>query len=220
MKFSINFNDKEIEIENDGPLKVSDLVNYLKKELLIDKDQLLKLYNINLQSYIPETTILKDDEVKNSNYLLLALDNYSKKEETVATKDIIELIDEVTNASKKMEIVEDKKKNPIQSLSLDNILNLLNTEQLLNTSPEMRDQILNLLRNQGSSESDRGSQMESSRSLTATNVQPKQELVDQLKDMGFDELRCKKALIFTNNEINAATEMLLTDQDLELPDCK
>jgi len=223
MKFLVNFDDKELVIENDGPIKVLDLTNYLKNQLKIGNEKQLKLYT-NEQNYLSDLYILKEDDVKNWNLNLISLDRYKIMKDINKEIKLVDLIAEVTNASQKMEIIENQGKNisgaSLPSINLDTIMSLLNSEQLGNAPVEIRDQLLNFLRLQGGDQSERDSQMESSRSNNPIILtQPAPELVSQLQEMGFPEDRCRKVLIYTNNDINAAMEFLLSDQDIDLPDC-
>ena len=43
------------------------------------------------------------------------------------------------------------------------------------------------------------------------NIVPDENLVNNLKEMGFPEDRCRRALIMSRNNINRATDMLLND---------
>lgn len=49
-------------------------------------------------------------------------------------------------------------------------------------------------------------------------VQPRQEFISQLVEMGFEENRARRALIATRNNIEAAVEMIANDEDLGLDD--
>lgn len=222
MKLLVNFEDKEIEIENDSPLKVEHLVNYLKNHFNIDKKRTFKLSNNT--KYFDDSDILNEDDKDNLNLFLVEVENYKIKFEDKNEVDMTLLIQEVTNASKKIEI--DNKKQSSNSLgdiagigNFEQLLQLLNNQSESEIPLELRDQILNIFRAQVPPDSDRGSQLESSQSLPVLNIQPDPNLMQQLGDMGFSEDRCRKVLLHTNNEINAATELLLTEQDLYLPDC-
>jgi hypothetical protein len=222
MKFSVDFENKNIEIESESPIMVSDLIKYLKNYFQIDQKKVLKL--TNQCNYITDNTILKEDNLNNNNLFLVALDSHKeggddKKVLNLNAVDIVQLIAEMTNATKKMEIVNPKKNLLEQGVSggIDSLFSLLNNEELMNAPPELRDQLLRLIRGTQNSSSESNSQMESSQSVSMSQVEPQQELINMLLEMGFQEDRCRKVLIHTNNEINAAMEMLLSDQDLYLP---
>jgi len=218
MKFSVSYENQELNIQSDGPVSVLELLKYLKRELKVGDDQILRLHNN--KKYIGNDIILKDDEeLRNSNYSLVALDNYDLKKVSEPV-DILELISQTTHASKKMEIETSKSKLPDLfpgKIDFSNLINLLNTGQISSDMPpELAQELLNMLSSQGLDLERQNSQSGIS---VVTLAQPIPELVNQLKEMGFAEDRCRKVLIHTHNEINAATELLLTDQDLELPDC-
>lgn len=219
MKFTVFFEDKELEIENDSAVSVKQLLSFLRENLNLNKDVALKL--TDNQEYLNDEVILKEDNVKKT-YYLVALDNFFVGPSYTYNEKIEDLIANVTEAPSKM-IIEDKGKSTVSldglSLDLNGILQLINFESG-NTSPELKAQILNLLRNNLVPESDRMSQLESNQSLPMINISPNTEFLKQLGDMGYSDERCRKVLIHTNNDINAAIELLISEQDLYLPDCK
>jgi len=221
MKFSVSYENQELNIQSDGPVSVLELLRYLKRELKVGDDQILRLHNN--KKYIGNDIILKDDEeLRNSNYSLVALDNYDLKKVSEPV-DILELISQTTNASKKMEIETSKSKLPDLlpvKIDLSNLINMLNTGQISSDMPpELASELLNMLSSSGLNLERQNLNDSQSGNSVVTLAQPIPELVNQLKEMGFEEARCRKVLIHTHNEINAATELLLTDQDLDLPDC-
>lgn len=52
--------------------------------------------------------------------------------------------------------------------------------------------------------------------IRPVNVEPNQDLVNQLIEMGFPEDRSRRSLIMTRNNIEAAVELIANDQDLDI----
>jgi len=90
--------------------------------------------------------------------------------------------------------------------SLEPLLNIINQGGVAND--QIRNQLLNLFRGG----------MPPGNIQIIQRVEPRQEYVTQLMEMGFPENRCRRVLSATNNDMNIATEMMLTDQDIDLPE--
>ncbi len=162
MKLMINFEIKDHEIEIQGPVRVSDLLSFLKENLNIEKEKVLKL--VLQDKYLLDDDILNENKT-NEIFYLITFDMFTGEKVEDKKPDMLELIAKVTEAKGNIEVNNPSSQNP--------------TNQQVSANPE---------------------------------------LIKQLKEMGFSENRCIKVLVYTKNNINNATEMLISGQDHGLPD--
>ena len=182
------------------------------------------IINRNLKTESSDTFTITNQNSQFNQTDHFNVTNQFNKYNTISTEtSMIDLIKQVTNAPKNMEITEEKSKELDEHITLETILNLLNLNT--NLSSELREQLITVLRNrqreaEENNEDDVNIENSEDNNNNNETIQtiPNQDMLNQLKEMGFDEIRCRKVLIYTNNNINTSTELLLNDQDLDIPD--
>ena len=234
----ILFENKVIIVDkiNQRELKVNDVIRNLKR-FLNKSDESINYILIN------EERKMNHDEIINLNssgvdkvLQLVELKNYNKINQEIkvdkksSLQSIEILIMKATNAK---EMPKTFKKNNSKNRYYyqtgenfeDEILQHL--LQRNTNSTERFESIRNILRTARTENSENEEQTSQSRlnSRNAYNIssrpnmiQPDPAMVENLKEMGFEEERIMRVLIATNNELTSATEMLLNDTDLALND--
>ena len=141
---------------------------------------------------LPETELISPKEKTTQNYFLINSSNYLKEDEK--EEPIEDYIMKVTGAKTKLEkkklINENNRIHLFEQLpNGGNLGRLLEMIQFL----EDRNMIVQIRNNQPEN----------------NNIEANENLVNQLKDMGFPEDRARDALIRSRNELSIATDILL-----------
>lgn len=210
-------------------------------KLLLGESVTYKLYStkqVNLEEWKDEVLLKdlnfqKESDKSNKGLVLdfnvVAVSNIKKNVDSQEIKNIEELIAKATGATCEL-------KSPVKKANSEEAGGDLNDMMLLST-------ILNL-RNSGNDNSSRrelltriissigGGERNNSLSLINAsdtshnllslrmpmrlpNIEPNQDLINQLIEMGFPENRARRSLIMTRNNIEAAVELIANDQDLD-----
>ena len=201
----------EIKYENDilksnikKPISIKDIILNIKKKYNIKKEELLLVFNSKNNEIYEETDLLvpKEKEKNQIEYLnvikinnkknIININNNNKPKENEPIED---LIMKITGASTKL---KSQTQNP------ENSYNIL--ERLGRENPNLGF-LFEMLQNL----EQRNLQIQQIRQINRNNqpIEVDENLVNQLKDMGFTEDRARQALRQCRNNIERATEILL-----------
>jgi hypothetical protein len=204
MKLSI-INEKQIFTTIlDKPLRLSEI----KKAIMITHPKYFPS-DFNLMDnnqILADSCILK---ILDEEMTLHVIQSEIPKKKVTGQTPIDELIQQATNATTK---IKAKNKNVSGTLidrvsileqMMNSTVSSLNNSNLSNRAAQLNE-IQNLLR----------TLMEQPRDIQRQSEQvvADENLVNNLKDMGFPEDRCRQALIRARNNINRATDLLLNDE--------
>ena len=196
MKLTISYGSHSLSATVTAPITIQDITSSIKQTLNIPNTNLSVIDESNQILNSSEVILPQSDSTKNLYIVNTLLSPSTKKIET-SQPSIEELIMQVTGASDK--IVLNKK--PTVSNTSMNIL-----EQLSNESNSL-ERLLNLLQGLES----RNIQFRVNNQQQA--LEPNENYVRELKDMGFPEERARDALIRARNNISRATDILLNGDD-------
>lgn len=196
MKLNISYGSHSLSTTVTTPITIQDITSSIKQTLNIPNTNLSVIDESNQILNSSEVILPQNDSTKNLYIVNTLLSPSTKKIET-SQPSIEELIMQVTGASDK--IVLNKK--PTVSNTSMNIL-----EQLSNESNSL-ERLLNLLQGLES----RNIQFRVNNQQQA--LEPNENYVRELKDMGFPEERARDALIRARNNISRATDILLNGDD-------
>lgn len=196
MKLNISYGSHSLSATVTTPITIQDITSSIKQTLNIPNTNLSVIDESNQILNSSEVILPQNDSTKNLYIVNTLLSSSTKKIET-SQHSIEELIMQVTGASDK--IVLNKK--PTVSNTSMNIL-----EQLSNESNSL-ERLLNLLQGLES----RNIQFRVNNQQQA--LEPNENYVRELKDMGFPEERARDALIRARNNISRATDILLNGDD-------
>ena len=196
MKLNISYGSHSLSATVTTPITIQDITSSIKQTLNIPNTNLSVIDESNQILNSSEVILPQNDSTKNLYIVNTLLSPSTKKIET-SQQSIEELIMQVTGASDK--IVLNKK--PTVSNTSMNIL-----EQLSNESNSL-ERLLNLLQGLES----RNIQFRVNNQQQA--LEPNENYVRELKDMGFPEERARDALIRARNNISRATDILLNGDD-------
>jgi hypothetical protein len=199
MKIDIYFESKIYSTEINQPIQIKDIISNFQKLINIPTSKLIILNNkkellensetINIQKekktfYIIDKSKINLNQITDFNII--------EKEEPIE-----KIITKATNAKIQLE----KKKTEIRNNRLDfnqelqnggNLGRLLAMLQTLEERNLINIQIINQNNN---------------------NIEPNENHVNSLKEMGFPEDRIRSALIRARNNINRATDILISEMD-------
>ena len=149
--------------------------------------------------------------------------NSIKRTEKLGAADITDLIMKTTNAKEKISVSSLKNKATIPDRMRifdflnSNMGNLTNesSQTGLNSSTNHLNELLNILRpmieNDGEVNLASHHQQPRRVRMQQATVSPDENLMNNLKEMGFPEDQCRRALIASRNDISRATDLLLSD---------
>jgi hypothetical protein len=223
MKVHFIYQDKMISTKLNRGVKIKDLLYNLKNspqlKNLIKPDQEIKLFNENLISE-EEEDIIQINENLEKKFYIICKKNYNEKKKTKL--DLEETISQVTDAKtklKKKATDQTQKSNLLQD-KLQLIQQLANQLPTNLNIPGMQNRaneinhFTNLLRtmiNQDILGGQPQLQVSSNVSRPA-QVQPDENALRQLQEMGFPEENCRRALVLARNNVSRATDLLINDQ--------
>ncbi len=191
MKINIYHESKIYSTKIKTPVSVRDIILNIKASQKLP-NQNFYLLNSN-KNIIPETELISPKEEEKIYYLVPQLNKYiseikdEKKEESIE-----DYIMKVTGAKTKLE------KKKIENEDRYQILNQLPIGGNLGRLLEM----IQFLE-------ERNSIQIRTHQFNNDNIEANENLVNQLKDMGFPEDRARAALIRSRNELSVATDILL-----------
>ena len=196
MKLNISYGSHSLSATVTSPITIQDITSSIKQTLNIPSTNLSVIDESNQILNTSEVILPQNDMTKNLYIINTLLSPSTQKVET-SQPSIEDLIMRVTEASDK--IVLNKK--PTATNTSMNIL-----EQLSNESNSL-ERLLNLLQGLES----RNIQFRINNQQQP--LEPNENYVRELKDMGFPEERARDALIRARNNISRATDILLNGDD-------
>ena len=196
MKLNISYGSHSLSATVTSPITIQDITSSIKQTLNIPNTNLSVIDESNQILNTSEVILPQNDMTKNLYIINTLLSPSTQKVET-SQPSIEDLIMQVTEASDK--IVLNKK--PTATNTSMNIL-----EQLSNESNSL-ERLLNLLQGLES----RNIQFRINNQQQP--LEPNENYVRELKDMGFPEERARDALIRARNNISRATDILLNGDD-------
>ena len=196
MKLNISYGSHSLSATVTSPITIQDITSSIKQTLNIPNTNLSVIDESNQILNTSEVILPQNDMTKNL-YIINTLFSPSTQKVETSQPSIEDLIMQVTEASDK--IVLNKK--PTATNTSMNIL-----EQLSNESNSL-ERLLNLLQGLES----RNIQFRINNQQQP--LEPNENYVRELKDMGFPEERARDALIRARNNISRATDILLNGDD-------
>ena len=196
MKLNISYGSHSLSATVTSSITIQDITSSIKQTLNIPNTNLSVIDESNQILNTSEVILPQNDMTKNLYIINTLLSPSTQKVET-SQPSIEDLIMQVTEASDK--IVLNKK--PTATNTSMNIL-----EQLSNESNSL-ERLLNLLQGLES----RNIQFRINNQQQP--LEPNENYVRELKDMGFPEERARDALIRARNNISRATDILLNGDD-------
>ena len=196
MKLNISYGSHSLSATVTSSITIQDITSSIKQTLNIPSTNLSVIDESNQILNTSEVILPQNDMTKNLYIINTLLSPSTQKVET-SQPSIEDLIMQVTEASDK--IVLNKK--PTATNTSMNIL-----EQLSNESNSL-ERLLNLLQGLES----RNIQFRINNQQQP--LEPNENYVRELKDMGFPEERARDALIRARNNISRATDILLNGDD-------
>lgn len=204
MKIEIKYENEILKSYSKKPISIKDIILNIKRKLNIKKEEILLVFNSKNNEIYEETDLLvpKEKEKNQIEYLnvikinnkknIININNNNKPKENEPIED---LIMKITGASTKL---KSQTQNP------ENSYNIL--ERLGRENPNLGF-LFEMLQNL----EQRNLQIQQIRQINRNNqpIEVDENLVNQLKDMGFTEDRARQALRQCRNNIERATEILL-----------
>ena len=196
MKLNISYGSHSLSATVTSPITIQDITSSIKQTLNIPSTNLSVIDESNQILNTSEVILPQNDMTKNLYIINTLLSPSTQKVET-SQPSIEDLIMQVTEASDKSVL----NKKPAATNTNMNIL-----EQLSNESNSL-ERLLNLLQGLES----RNIQFRINNQQQP--LEPNENYVRELKDMGFPEERARDALIRARNNISRATDILLNGDD-------
>ena len=204
MKIEIKYENEILKSYSKKPISIKDIILNIKRKLNIKKEEILLVFNSKNNEIYEETDLLVPKEKEknqieclnvikiNNKKNIININNNNKPKENEPIED---LIMKVTGASTKL---KSQTQNP------ENSYNIL--ERLGRENPNLGF-LFEMLQNL----EQRNLQIQQIRQINRNNqpIEVDENLVNQLKDMGFTEDRARQALRQCRNNIERATEILL-----------
>ena len=204
MKIEIKYENEILKSYSKKPISIKDIILNIKRKYNIKKEEILLFFNSKNNEIYEETDLLIPNEKEknqieslniikiNNKKNIININNNNKPKENEPIED---LIMKVTGASTKL---KSQTQNPEDSY---NILERLGRE-----NPNLGF-LFEMLQNL----EQRNLQIQQIRQINRNNqpIEVDENLVNQLKDMGFTEDRARQALRQCRNNIERATEILL-----------
>ena len=204
MKIEIKYENEILKSYSKKPISIKDIILNIKRKCNIKKEEILLVFNSKNNEIYEETDLLIPNEKEknqieslniikiNNKKNIININNNNKPKENEPIED---LIMKITGASTKL---KSQTQNPEDSY---NILERLGRE-----NPNLGF-LFEMLQNL----EQRNLQIQQIRQINRNNqpIEVDENLVNQLKDMGFTEDRARQALRQCRNNIERATEILL-----------
>jgi hypothetical protein len=204
MKIEIKYENEILKSYSKKPISIKDIILNIKRKCNIKKEEILLVFNSKNNEIYEETDLLIPNEKEknqieslniikiNNKKNIININNNNKPKENEPIED---LIMKITGASTKL---KSQTQNP------ENSYNIL--ERLGRENPNLGF-LFEMLQNL----EQRNLQIQQIRQINRNNqpIEVDENLVNQLKDMGFTEDRARQALRQCRNNIERATEILL-----------
>ena len=235
MKINLILDNTKFTTKISKQIKVSDILRNIKNTKgsnIFEREIAYELMDENFSCLSPETLIAfkENNEI---TFYLVPLENFLPEVSNRKAEDIEDLIIKVTGGKTKIKgpKVQTPKKefdfrlqlieqmansiNSIGTLSTDNAILQNRVNEINHYSQLLRNMInnelLGSLRNVEFNSNTSVNQNQNNRAQPAPVV-PDENLLRDLKEMGFPEDRCRTALIMSKNNITRATDMLINDE--------
>jgi uncharacterized UBP type Zn finger protein len=225
MKLNIIFDNIVLSTTISKGIKIKDLIASLKESSALSTD--LQNENSIFQLIDEKYTFAGEDEI------LQPQENHEKTFHLISSRvklcqqseprlELDQAITKVTGG--KTNLPKNNKKNPSSSVDsrlqmLEQIANNFSQFQNMNHIPGLQNRVneinnlTNILRSMISDDLvNIDFQSRPSRPAQQQNVIPDQNMLNQLKDMGFPEDQCRRALVMSRNNISRATDILINDE--------
>ena len=191
MKINIYYESKIYSTTIKNQISANTIIENIKN-ISNQKTQNFILLN-DSKNIIPKTELITPKEKTTQNfYLIKQTNNYIEKEKEKEEEPIENMIMNATGA--KIKLIKKVQQVPNRLNTFDPLLNGGNVGRLLDLIQflEERNMIVQIRNNQ-----------------EGNNIEANENLVNQLKDMGFPEDRARAALIRAGNQLSIATDILL-----------
>lgn len=218
MKVNLICGDKVIETGLHRNMKVKEIINCLKNseiyKTIANKDSELLIMD-EAANFIDDEEMIRFEERSQKSFYLVSKPIYKRgTEKTIPTVDLEDTIMKVTGAKTKLK-KEAKKRFNQDSLQdrfqlLEQMTNSLGILQTNNPLLQNRVSEINHFRDLL-----RSMMVEMPHRVQVQSTQPvvpDENMLAQLKDMGFPEESCRRALIMSRNNISRATDVLINDE--------
>jgi hypothetical protein len=226
MKLNIIFENIVLSTNISKEIKVKDLIASLKECPAINTSKLdIENYFFKLMddkcTIVGEEEILEAPEGQEKTFHLISLITKTNQQ-SEPKLELDQLITKVTGG--KTNLAKINKKNPSSSVDsrlqmLEQIANNFSQFQNMNHIPGLQNRVneinnlTNILRSMINDDLvNVDFQSRPSRPAPQENVVPDQNMLNQLKDMGFPEEQCRRALVMSRNNISRATDLLINDE--------
>ena len=205
MNIEIKYENEILKSNIKKPISIKDIILNIKKKYNIKKEELLLVFNSKNNEIYEETDLLIPNEkeknkieslnvikINNNKNNIININNNNQSKENEPIED---LIMKITGATTKLKS---------KTQNIDNSYNIL--ERLGRENPNLGF-LFEMLQNL----EQRNLQIQQIRQINRNNqpIEVDENLVNQLKDMGFTEDRARQALRQCRNNIERATEILL-----------
>ena len=191
MKINIYYESKIYSTTIKNQISANTIIENIKN-ISNQKTQNFILLNESKTQISKTELISPKDKTTQNFYLIKQSNNYIEKEKEKEEEPIENMIMNATGA--KIKLIKKVQQVPNRLNTFDPLLNGGNVGRLLDLIQflEERNMIVQIRNNQ-----------------EGNNIEANENLVNQLKDMGFPEDRARAALIRSRNELSVATDILL-----------
>jgi hypothetical protein len=235
MKVNLVFDNKVISTRLSKNIRLKDIINVLRNnpKLNLFDSKARFCFMDESMNYLNGDYMVVVKEEEERNYYVTAIESFPRQ--TAPSIELSEVISVVTNA--KTKIKAEKLVGKPANFRLDllqqmanNIGTMSTTNPILQNRANEFNHFSSLLRNMINDEMLFGNlenvQIGNIPGVIPVNnsqtqsqpIQPNEEHLKNLQDMGFPEDKCKRALIMSKNNINRATDILLNDELDYVPD--
>ena len=194
MKINIYYESKIYSTTIKNQISANTIIENIKN-ISNQKTQNFILLNESKTQISKTELISPKDKTTQNFYLIKQSNNYIEKEKEKEEEPIENMIMNATGA--KIKLIKKVQQVPNRLNTFDPLLNGGNVGRLLDLIQflEERNMIVQIRNNQ-----------------EGNNIEANENLVNQLKDMGFPEDRARDALIRSRNELSIATNILLGEE--------
>jgi ribosomal protein L7/L12 len=194
MKINIYYESKIYSTTIKNQISANTIIENIKN-ISNQKTQNFILLNESKIQISKTELISPKDKTTQNFYLIKQSNNYIEKEKEKEEEPIENMIMNATGA--KIKLIKKVQQVPNRLNTFDPLLNGGNVGRLLDLIQflEERNMIVQIRNNQ-----------------EGNNIEANENLVNQLKDMGFPEDRARDALIRSRNELSIATNILLGEE--------
>lgn len=236
MKINLILDNKILSTKINKHIKVKDIIRNLKNQKMnqiFEKETDYDIFDENLSLLSADTQINYKENFEKNLFVVVPVEKFESGENETKSEEIDELITKVTGAKTKFKSIKQQPTRRPFDIRLQLIEQMANSINSLGTvtteNPMLQgrvneiNQFSQLLRNMinddlilgnlGNVEFNTNTNSSNSQNRnTATQVLPDENLLKNLKEMGFPEDKCRTALIMSKNNITRATDILINDE--------